>query len=291
MHFLRLAACAFAAAALPVSSRAQDAATRAEWNVPHAPVHLFGNAYYVGTNGLGAVLLTSPEGHVLIDGALPESAPLIIANVRSLGFRIEDVRVILNTHAHFDHAGGIAALQKASGAEVAASPASARELLRGGNEPDDPQFGLPSDYPRVPAVRVLHDGEIIHVGSIAATAHFTPGHTPGGTTWTFHACEGDRCLSFVYADSQTPVSNDNFLFTNNAAYPGVLADFAHSHDVLERLPCDVLITPHPGASQFWERVRLREAGDANGLVRPNACVTFARNARDALAQRVAAEKR
>jgi metallo-beta-lactamase class B len=255
----------------------------ADLNVPQQPFRVFGNTWYVGTHGLSAILITSPAGHVLIDGALPESAPLVLANVRALGFRLTDVRLILNSHAHFDHAGGIAALARASGARVAATAASARWLMRGASGPDDPQYGLAGPYPAVPNVETIADGDTVRVGPLALVAHLTAGHTPGGTTWTWRSCDRDRCLDLVYADSQTPVSADGFSFAHNATYPNVVADFEHGFAELERLPCDVLLTPHPGASQLFERV-------ANGsLVDREACRRYAAAGRAALAHRLATE--
>ena len=273
----------------PSTQPTPGCASCAEWNAPQQPFRIYGNTYYVGTHGLSAILLTSKDGSVLIDAALPESAPRIIANIRALGFRVEDIKLILNSHAHFDHAGGIAALQRASGARVAASPWSARVLERGASIPGDPQYGVLSSYSPVPHVQVIADGETLHVGPLALTAHFTPGHTPGGTTWTWRSCDGDRCLDLVYADSQTPVSADGFSFTHSDTYPSALDDFAHSEAVLEHLPCDVLLTPHPGASRFWERVAAREQGAADALVDSTACKQYAAASREQLARRVAAE--
>lgn len=262
----------------------------AEWNAPQRPFRIHGNTYYVGPRGLGAVLVTSSEGHVLIDGALPESAPLIAENIRALGFRVEDVELIVNSHAHFDHAGGMAALQRASGAEVAASPPSRRVLLRGEAGPDDPQHGEVPPFPAVESVRQIADGDTLRVGPLALTAHFTPGHTPGGTTWTWRSCEGDRCLSLVYADSQTPVSADGFEFTRSERYPTAMADFERGHAVLEGLSCDILVTTHPGASRLWERLEARERGAADALVDADACRRYAAGAREHLARRVKQER-
>jgi metallo-beta-lactamase class B len=263
----------------------------AEWNAPQQPLRVYGNTYYVGTHGLGAILVTSSEGHVLIDGGLPESAPSIIASIRALGFRVEDIKLILNSHAHFDHAGGIAALQRASGATVAASPWSARVLERGKSLPEDPQYEISIPYQPVHAVRVIADGETLRVGSLALTAHFTPGHTPGGTSWSWQSCdEAGRCLDLVYADSQTPVSADGFSFTHSDTYPSALQDFERGFAVLERLSCDVLLTPHPSASSLWEKIARREQGTKDALVDSGACKRYAADARTKLAQRVAGEK-
>jgi metallo-beta-lactamase class B len=231
----------------------------AAWNETQAPFRLYGNSYYVGPRGLGSILITSDKGHVLIDGALPESAPKIAANVRSLGFRVEDIKVILNSHVHFDHAGGIAELQRMSGAEVWASPASARVLEHGGVGRDDPQFGLIQPIARVSSVSVLKDGGVVRVGALDVTAHFTPGHTPGGTSWSWKSCEAQRCLDMVYADSLTPVSAPDFKFTNNQSYPGVLKDFQKSYATLTALPCDILVSTHPAVTGLWERLEKRES--------------------------------
>lgn len=254
------------------------------WNAPHEPVRVFGNSYWVGTEGLGAILITSDEGHILIDGGLRESARPIAESIRALGFAVDDVELILNSHAHYDHAGGIAALAEASGATVAASPASARVLETGLSGPDDPQYGELFPIDPVPNVRVIADGETLRVGPLAVTAHFTPGHTPGGTTWSWRSCEGDRCLDLVYADSQTPVSADGFLYSRSTTYPQAVDDFRRGQAVLEGLPCDILLTPHPGASQMWEHM------EAGTLVDSQACRRYAATARQALEARLAREQ-
>ena len=268
--------------------RTEECPICAEWNAPHEAFHIFGNTYYVGTSGLSAILVTSPQGHILIDGALPESAPQIIANIRSLGFLVKDVRLIVNSHAHYDHAGGIAELQRASGAPVAATAPSAKVLAKGASEANDPQYGVLRPYPPVAEVQIVVDGEALHVGPLAVTAHLTAGHTAGGTTWSWVSCESARCLAVVYADSQTPVSADGFLYTNNRSYPNAIADFEHGASVLEHLPCDVLLTPHPGASAMFSRVGPR-VGGSDVAIDPNGCRTYAATARVALAKRIATE--
>lgn len=276
-----------------LAAPAAECAESATWNTPQPPVRVYGNTYYVGTRCLAAILVTSPAGHVLIDGGLPTSAPLVAASIEALGFRVSDVRLLLNSHPHHDHAGGLAALQQASGAEVAASAASARVLQAGASGPDDPQYGALPAVPAVRAVRVLADGEVVRVGPLALTAHRTPGHTPGGTSWTWTSCADEagtpRCLALVYADSQTPISADGFAFTRSATYPTALQDFARGQALLESLPCDILLTPHPAASRLWERVAARDAGAREGLVDAGACRRFAAAARAQVARRVAAE--
>lgn len=258
----------------------------AVWNAPQAPLRLFGNTYYVGTRGLSALLITSNEGHILIDAGLPNSAPLILANVAALGFRASDIRIILNSHAHYDHAGGIAALQEVTGARVVASAASARVIERGLPDHDDPQHGIALPMPPVRDVEVIGAEQVVRLGPLALTRHATGGHTPGGTTWSWRACDGVRCLDFVYADSQSPISEDGFRFTDGTRYPTAIADFERGHALLETIDCDVLITPHPGASSLWERATTAP----DGLIDRQACKRYAASARRALQARLAVER-
>lgn len=263
----------------------------AAWNEPQRPFRIHGNTWYVGTRGLSAILVTSPDGHALIDGALPESAPLIAASIRALGFRLQDVRFLLNSHAHYDHAGGLAALQRATGAQLVLHPWSARAVAAGRAMPDDPQIGHYLPYPTARAHRTLGDSGVVRVGALTLTAHHTGGHTPGGTTWSWRACDGDRCRDVVYADSQTPISDDDFRFSSNARYPSAVADFAAGHARLEQLACDILLTPHPGASGIFERLAQREAGAPDAFTQAGACRAYAASARQRLAERLERERR
>lgn len=257
------------------------------WNKPHAAFRIYGNSYYVGTDGLSSVLITSGTGHVLIDGALPESASRIVANIRSLGFRIEDVKLIVNSHSHFDHAGGIAQLQRLSGARVAASQWTADVMKKGAVPRDDPQFGTIAPIARVARVEIFKDGDALSAGAVTLTAHLTPGHTPGGTSWTWRSCENDRCLNLVYADSLSPVSADGFRFSRRKDYPKA-EDFERSFSFLESTPCDILITPHPDASDLWKRLAQRGARP-DAFIDPSACRILAATSRERLKKRLAAE--
>jgi metallo-beta-lactamase class B len=260
------------------------------WNRRLPPFRVFGNTYYVGVAGLSALLIASDAGHILLDGDLPQSAPLIAENIRALGFRLEDVRLIVNSHAHFDHAGGIAALQRASGAVVAASPAGARALESGEPVPEDPQYGFGREsngFPPVPAVRTVADGETLRIGELAITAHFTPGHTPGSTTWTWRACEAARCLDVVYADSLNAVSAPGFRYTQS---PGLVDGFRRSIAAVAQLPCDILLSVHPGFSDLEEKLRRRAAGTSgNPFVDRRACRAYAAVAARTLDRRIATE--
>ena len=262
----------------------------AEWNRPQAPFRIYGNTYYVGPHGLSSILITSNAGHILIDGGLPESAQLIVANVRSLGFRIEDVKFILNSHVHFDHAGGIAELQRISGAQVVASRWSASVMKKGGVGRGDPQYGILAGIAPVKHVRELRDGETFRVGEIAITAHLTPGHTPGGTSWTWKSCESSVCRDIVFADSVTPVSADGFKFTTSREYPKAIEDFERSFAFLEAARCDVLVTTHPEASGLWDRIEARERGvNPDPMVDSSACRRLAEQGRSQLRERLAEE--
>jgi metallo-beta-lactamase class B len=255
----------------------------AEWNRPQTPFRIFGNTYYVGPHGLSSILITSKAGAILIDGALSESAAQIAANIRSLGFRIGDVKIIVNSHVHFDHAGGIAELQRLSGARVCASPWTAAVMREGTVARDDPQYGVISRISRVKNVIELHDGETLKLGPISLTAHLTPGHTPGGTSWTWQSCEGNLCYAMVYADSLSPISAPGFRFTDS---PQLMHGFENSFTFLETTPCDVLITPHPEASDLWDRMEQHRRGVVpDPLVDRAACRRLAEKARDQLAVR------
>lgn len=259
------------------------------WSQSQKSFQIYGNVYYVGTAGLSSILITSKDGHVLIDGALPQSAPMIVENMKALGFKIADVKLILNTHVHFDHAGGIAELQKASGARVAASPPTTKVLKSGEIDNSDPQFGTLPKISPVTEVKVLKDGETVKVGTLAVTAHFTPGHTPGGTSWTWKSCEGDRCLNIVYADSLNPVSAKGYLYSDRKRNPNGVQQLQGSYVVLNALPCDILLTPHPELSSTFDKLSRRESGAANAFVDPNSCRAYVQASRDKLDKRVAEE--
>jgi metallo-beta-lactamase class B len=247
------------------------------WNKPHEPFRVFGNTYYVGVEGISAVLITNGGGSILLDGGLPQSAPIIDANIRRLGFRTEDIRLIVNSHAHYDHAGGIAALQRASGATVAASAAGKRALEQGEPTKDDPQYAFGREanaFPPLTKVRAVADGETLRVGDLAITAHLTPGHTPGATSWTWRSCDGPRCANVVYADSLNAVSSDGFRFTGGNGSPSLIETFRRSIAKVAALPCDVMISVHPSFGSFTN---------------PNACKAYAKGAAARLDVRIADE--
>jgi metallo-beta-lactamase class B len=263
----------------------------AVWNRPQKPFRIYGNTYYVGPHGLSSILITSPAGHIVIDGALPESAPQIVSNIQALGFRIQDVKVILNSHVHLDHAGGLAELQRRSGARILAGKWSAAVLEHGGVARDDPQFGELRPILPLRNVHGIADGETVRVGDVSITMHLTPGHTPGGLSWTWKSCEADVCRAMVYADSLAPVSAARFRFSDSSRYPQVVQDFEKSFSFLESTPCDVLVTPHPESSELWDRLEARERGvKPDPMVNPNACKQLAEHGRELLQRRLAQER-
>ncbi|KAB8050127.1 subclass B3 metallo-beta-lactamase [Janthinobacterium rivuli] len=275
----------------PVQDKPVNCDSCKEWNAPVKPFNVFGNTWYVGTAGLSAVLVTSPQGHILLDGALPQSAPLIIASIQALGFRIEDVKYILNSHAHWDHAGGIAALQRASGATVMASASGALGLQSGTNGKDDPQYQANPvvHVAKVRKVSLVGEGDTVKVGPLTLTAHMTPGHTPGGTTWTWTSCEGERCLDVVYADSLNPYASGNFTYTGKGGTPDISASFEASIAKVAALPCDIIIPVHPGTTDVLGKAARRNGAD-NPLIDAGACRAYAAEAGGLLAKRLAKER-
>jgi metallo-beta-lactamase class B len=225
-------------------------ATKIGGQQPAEPFRIAGNFYYVGASDVAAFLITGPEGHVVIDGGYPSTAPMIMASIAKLGFNIKDVRVLLNSEPHPDHGGGLTVLQQASGAELWASDASADSLASGG---DDPDAVLPLralvwiGVLGYPAARVDHrfkDGDTIRVGPIALTAHVTAGHTRGCTSWSFPVHDGDRVLNVV------SVCDPGVLATTR--YPEQAADRERSVRLLRSLPADIWVTNHARA---WGRYR------------------------------------
>ena len=270
-------------AAPPVGGKAIAAAcvARDGWSDAAPPARIYGNTYYVGTCGITAVLIDAPGGLILIDGATEEAAPSILDNIRSLGFDPAMLRFVLTTHEHLDHVGGIKAIQEATGAHVFARREAVRALASGETDAADPQRGGIPAFRGFVVARTIDDGEALKIPDIALTAHATPGHTPGGTSWTWRSCEGDACRTVAYIDSLSAVSADGYLFTDHPDYVAMLrATIAK----VPNLPCDILVTPHPGASDLFERL----AGKAP-LVDSSRCRTYADAATKKLNDRLAKE--
>ena len=261
----------------------------AAWNQEQAPFRIFGNTYYVGVRGLSAVLITSRDGHVLIDGDLPQSAPLIAQHVQQLGFNIEDVKVILNSHVHYDHAGGIAELQEITGAKVIASDIAAKVLRTGKVDRSDPQFGVLKPFPAVKNIEALGARESVEVGKLQLRVIHTPGHTPGGTSWTWTACEAERCLNVVYGDSLNANSDDAFKYSGDPRYPGAGNDMSASIAAISAAPCDILIAAHPDFTGLLTVIDEQGKGDRNQLIDSSACKRYAATGKERFEKRLEQE--
>ena len=281
-----LATAAHAAAISPTPPGPITCAADAGWNDPATPRRVHGDTWYVGTCGITALLVTSPQGHVLIDGATPEAGAQIVANIRALGFKPEDVRHVLLSHEHMDHAGGLAELQRATGAPVLARRPAVATLKRGASDRSDPQLRVLDRFTPVSNVQTIADDEVVKVGSLTLQAIPTPGHTPGGTSWTWHSCDGDDCLQIVYADSLTAISDKEYRFSDEASHPGYLDALRETLARVAALPCDILITPHPSASRLWSRIG---PGANEPLVDTSACRAYSEAAGKRLDARLAEE--
>jgi metallo-beta-lactamase class B len=256
------------------------------WNRPQEPFRIYGNTWYVGTEGLSSILIETADGLILIDGALPQSAALIDANIRKLGFDPLNISAILLSHAHFDHAGGIAALQRLSGAAVYSSEAGRAVLISGEVQPDDPQYLQYIDDSGIPAVSnvvAIGDREMVTSGGVDVMAVYTPGHTPGGTSWTWESCALDTCYDLVYADSLTAVSAEGYRFSDGPAANQLI----ESAGVLSELDCDILLSPHPFF--FGMQDKLEKIDEGNPFVNNVACMIYAESALDWLEQRLRSE--
>jgi metallo-beta-lactamase class B len=237
---------------LPAPALAQDAAQRVAWNRPFAPFRLVGSVYYVGTEGLSAFLVAGPQGHVLIDGGLPESAPLIAANIEKLGFKLHDVKYLLINHTHFDHAGGLAELKRLTGAQLIASAAEKTDLVAG-RTVDRPELG---GFTPVAVDRVIGDGDTVRLGSIVLTAHLTPGHTLGGVSWT--ATTGGKRVLFATSLTVAGQKLD----------PSTVADFHLTFKKLRAMRADVFLNFHPEFFNMEGKRKRQLAGNPNAFVDP-----------------------
>lgn len=261
----------------------------ARWLGPQEPVRVHGNTYLVGFEGLSVALIDTGHGLILVDGAVPQSVRDVEANIRRLGFRIEDVRYILSTEPHWDHAGGIAALARDSGATVLAGTAAAPVFATGRVGEDDPQHAGLVPFPTVANVRPIRGGETLRLGNVTVTARATPGHTAGSTSWSWQSCEGERCLNVVFGSSLNAVSADGWRFSD-PGHEGVVAALRASLAAMRALPCDILISAHPDQSSLAERrARFRAGATPNAFVDATACRAYADRAEQRLDARLAEE--
>ena len=251
-----------------------------EWDRPGPPFRIYGDTYYVGTCGIAAILIASDQGHVLIDSGTKAGAEIVLANVEALGFDPQGIAVLLTSHEHFDHVGGAALIQQRTGAKLYASAPAAAVMASGQASADDPQAGMHDPMAPAAVSRIVAPGETVEVGPLRLTMIATPGHTPGAVSWQWRSCEGEDCRAIVYADSLSPVSADDYRFSDHPAY---VAAYRAGLDDLAALDCDLLLTPHPSASRLRERLLQGEMTDADG------CRAYAASIAARLDERLATE--
>lgn len=285
---LALSACAAPAAgpaSVPVASAPASAWPAAcedwdEWDKPGPPFRIHGNSYYVGTCGIGAILIAGDKGHVLIDTGTEKGSEAVLANVERLGFNPKDIRVLLMSHEHHDHVGGAANVMARTGATLMASPVAAAAMLAGNVAAEDPQAAIHPAMAKVPAAKVLEPGQPVTLGKISLTMVPTVGHTMGASSWQWRSCEGADCRTLVFADSLSAVSGDDYRFTD---HPDYVAAFRKGIAALAALDCDIMITPHPSGSDMRARIL------SGSLVDPDACRHYAAKVGRALDERLASE--
>lgn len=252
------------------------------WDKAGPPFRIYGDTYYVGTCGIAAILVAGKEGHFLIDGGPRNGGPMIAANVRALGFDLDDVKVLLHSHEHFDHVGGLAYLKKKSKARMIASVAAAPVLESGVGAADDPQAGMHSPFAAVEVNGTIEDGEDIVLGRNRVTAIETPGHTPGALSWRWKACEAGDCKTVVYMDSLSPISNKTYRFTD---HPDYVARYKEGLAKLAETECAIALTPHPAASKMFARLAAE-----GGLEDDQQCRLYAEKISERLEARLRRDK-
>lgn len=253
------------------------------WSDPAPPAHVFGNTWYVGTCGITVLLVETEAGLVLLDAGPPDNAPRVLANIRALGFDPHDVRYILPSHEHFDHVGALEQLRGATGAEVVTGPFISQVLATGKADPHDPQAAELEDFEPVAAPRPMRGNATVVLGGVAFTAHATPTHSPGSTSWSWSSCAdgGEACPTIAYADSASTISADGYRFTD---HPERVSAARRGLEEIAALPCDILLTPHPAASDMFARI-----ADEEPLQQAGACRAYAARAGERLDQRLARE--
>lgn len=228
------------------------------WEEPAAPCRIVGPLYFVGTKGLGAFLFATSEGLVLMNTGMPSSGPMIADSIRQLGFRVEDLRLLINGHAHIDHAGALDYLKKLSGAEMAVMREDVAAMESG--DRNDFKYGDDFAYPPVAVDRILRDGDTIRMGEVLLTAYLTPGHTRGSTTWV--ACLVAAGRSYVVAFPDGAGFNPGYRLVEDPSYPGIADDYRHTHHVLEMLEPDIWLAQH---NEYYDLAGKRKRAETEGV--------------------------
>src|SRR3954465_728229 len=243
-----------------------------DWTEPFPPFRIAGNLYYVGSKGLASYLITTPKGHVLINSDLEANVPLLKDSIARLGFKITDVKVLLISHAHWDHDAGSAAIKKLTGASYMVMDADVPVVESGGKT--DFQYGSnPANlYPPTKVDRVLHDGDQVKLGDTVLVAHLTPGHTKGCTTWTMKVSDGGKTNDVVIVGS--PNVNPGYKLVNNTLYPGIAADYERMFTVLKSLPADIFLGAHGSYFDMEEKYARMKPGAPNPFIDPEGYKQF-----------------
>jgi len=261
---------------LAEENAAKNAAIKKEWeswNAPFKPFRLVGNIHYVGASGISSFLITTPEGHILMDTGFETTVPRIRESVTKLGFRFADIKIILNSHAHTDHAGGHALMQELTGARILMSEADAALLASGGTNDFTPYSKEMMGYRPAKADRILRDGDKVTLGGVTLTCHLTPGHTKGCTTWTMDVPEDGKVQHVLFFGSTSILSGVPLV--NNPQYPGIAEDLAASYRKLKASPCDIFLAPHSVFFNLPEKAaRLERGAKPNPFIDAMAFKTF-----------------
>jgi len=246
------------------------AALLVKWNKPTEPFKMIGNVYYVGTDGLASYLITSPQGHILVDTVMPEATSQIKASIEKLGFKITDIKYLLNTHAHIDHTGGLAEMKRASGAQLVAGEAD-KPLLEGGYYPGAREETV-LNFPPVKVDRTVREGDTVTIGDVTLTARETPGHSPGCTSWAFAVKDGDATRSVLIFCSGTVALNR---LVTNPTYSGIVADYRKTFARAKEMKVDVLLAPHPEMYRMQDKRAMISDGAPNPFVSPGEFNAYA----------------
>jgi len=264
MHrILALASLALALAGFTARLAAQNSS---DWTEPFPPHRVIGNVYYVGSRGLASYLITTPEGSILVNSSLEASVPLIRASIEKLGFKFSDVKILLISHAHFDHCAGSFQIKELTGAKYMVMDADVQEIENGGK--GNFQYGqMPNMlYKPLKVDRVLHDGDQVKLGGVVMVAHLTPGHTKGCTTWTLKVRDGGKTYDVVIVGS--PNVNPGYKLVNNPLYPQIASDYEKMFRVLKSLNCDVFLGAHGEYYGMQAKYAKLGKSDANPFVDP-----------------------
>lgn len=234
------------------------------WTQPFPPHKIVGQVYYVGSRGLASYLITTARGHILINSSLEASVPLIQKSVEKLGLHFSDIKILLISHAHWDHDAGSAEVKRLTGAKYLVMEGDVPVVESGGRE--DFQYGNSPDnlYPATKVDRVLHDGDQVRLGDTVLTAHLTPGHTKGCTTWTLETREAGKTYRVVIVGS--PNVNPGYKLVNNLKYPQIASDYAKTFRVLRGLPCDIFLGAHGNYYKLEEKYARLSPGGANPFI-------------------------